>query len=217
MAHYSMNARHPLLSLTHHCLVQLLIHRGFALHNPPPLNNPPQQATEILQPAEENPQQAAKIQQPAAETPQLSTENPQQTPPLNEAESSTPIVYIPTDNSDDNTPIIMLKRKRKEKAATPLKRRTRASIKEATIPDNPPTLRKSARKRKTIVFPTSLPQRRTRMSAATEAITPNSPPIILKSRTPPSPKPSPSSPSGTKMQSVHDFVTSFFSKDAVAP
>jgi len=41
MSHYSKDARYPLLSITHHRLVQLLILRDFALQNPIPLNNPP--------------------------------------------------------------------------------------------------------------------------------------------------------------------------------
>jgi len=165
MAHYTVNAKHQLLSLKHHRLVQLLINRGFSLHNPPPLNNSPQQAKENpqqveenFQQSEENSQQATENQQPAAEIPQLSTKNLQRTPSLNKVEPSTPIVHIPTNDSDDNTPIIFLKRKKQQKAATPLKRRTRASVKEATISDNPPTLRKNDCKRKTIVFPASLPR-----------------------------------------------------------
>lgn len=167
MAHYTVKANHQLLSLTHHRLAQLLINRGFALHNPPPINNPPQQAEEIPQQAEENPQQAqensqqfeensqqaAENQQSAAETPQLSTENLQQTPTFNEAEPSTTMVHIPTDDSDDNTPISTLKRKKQQEAATPLKRKPRALVSH-----NLPILRKSARKRKAIVFPASLPR-----------------------------------------------------------
>jgi hypothetical protein len=49
MAHYCRMAKDPTLSLTHHCLVQLLIQRGFA-QQIPPVNNPPI-----------NPQLAAKI------------------------------------------------------------------------------------------------------------------------------------------------------------
>jgi len=75
MAHYTVNARHQLLCLTHHCLVQLLINRGFALHNLPPLINLPQQVEENPQQNEENSHQDAETQQPAAGTPQLSTEN----------------------------------------------------------------------------------------------------------------------------------------------
>ena len=139
MAHYTVNARHQLLCLMHHHLVQVLINRGFTLHNPPPLINPPQQAEENPQRNEENSQQDVETQQPAAGTPQLSTENLQQSSPPDEAEPSTPIVHIPIDDSDEDTLITFLKRKKQQKAATPLKRRTRASVKEATISDNSPT------------------------------------------------------------------------------
>ena len=56
-----------------------------------------------------------------------------------------------------------------------------------------------------------------RTSAATKTITPNSPPIILKPHTPPGLESLASSPSGTEMQSVQDFVTSFLSEGAAAP
>jgi len=71
-----MNAKYPLLSLTHHRLVQLLIQRGFAQQNPPPLNNPPLEPQE----AAEIPQIAAEIPQVDAETPEVPPEIPQQTP-----------------------------------------------------------------------------------------------------------------------------------------
>ena len=51
------------------------------------------------------------------------------------------------------------------------------------------------------------------MFAATEVV----PPIILNPRIPHSPEPSPPSPSDVEIQSVHDFVTSFFSIEAAAP
>jgi len=141
-----MNAKYPLLSLTHHRLVQLLIRRGFARQNPPLLNNPPpephedveipqavaenpQETAEVPRAAAKNPQESAEISQTAAETPQLNAEDPQppvtvspiepsiaSTPPHNLAESSTPTVHIPNDDSDDNIPIAKLKRKRQEKA-----------------------------------------------------------------------------------------------------
>jgi hypothetical protein len=50
MVHYCRKAKDPTLSLTHHCLVQFLIQRGFSQQNLP-LNNPPinpQVAAEIL-------------------------------------------------------------------------------------------------------------------------------------------------------------------------
>jgi len=55
MAHYTVNAKHQLLSLMHHRLAQLLINRGFALNHPPLLINPPQQVEEIPQQIEEIP------------------------------------------------------------------------------------------------------------------------------------------------------------------
>jgi len=58
MSHYFLNAKYPHISLTHHCLLQLLIQRGFAQKNPPSLNNPPpetQEAAEIPQEAAEKP------------------------------------------------------------------------------------------------------------------------------------------------------------------
>lgn len=36
MSHYTIKAKHPLLSLKHHHLAQLLINRGFGLNHPPP-------------------------------------------------------------------------------------------------------------------------------------------------------------------------------------
>ena len=259
MSRYTVNAKHQLLSLKHHRLVQLLINRGFALNHPPLLINPPQgieenpqqdeeipqqaeeipqqaeeipqQTEEILQQIEENPQQGeensqqlehspqkvAENQQSAAETPQVSTENLQRTPSPSEAEPSTPIVHISTDDSDDNTPIIFRKRKKQQQTVTPPKRRrTRASVKEAAIPDSSPILTKSGSKRKITDFPASLPRRRKGSSATIEpiiSIIPSSPPIMLRSRIPTSSEHSPSSPSGAEMQSVDNFVTLFSLKE----
>jgi hypothetical protein len=78
MSHYCRHVKYPLLSLTHHRLVQLLIQRGFAQQNPP-LNNPPldpEQAAEI-------PQEAAEIPQQVAENPQEILENPHEQQPEN--------------------------------------------------------------------------------------------------------------------------------------
>jgi len=59
MSHYCKQAKNPILSLTHHRIIQLLIQKGFAQQNPL-LNNPPinpQEATEHLEnPYEEQPQ-----------------------------------------------------------------------------------------------------------------------------------------------------------------
>jgi len=78
IAHYTVNAKHQLLSLKHHPLVQLLINRGFALNHPPLLNNPRQQIEENPQQAEEIPQQIEEIPQKIEEIPQKIEENPQQ-------------------------------------------------------------------------------------------------------------------------------------------
>jgi hypothetical protein len=59
MSHYCRQAKNPILSLTHHCLVQLLIQKGFSQQNPL-LNNPPINPQEALEhpknPHEEQPQ-----------------------------------------------------------------------------------------------------------------------------------------------------------------
>jgi hypothetical protein len=62
MAHYCGKAKDPTLSLTHHRLIQLLIHRGFSQQNRP-LNDPPI-----------NPE-------PAAEVPEIPEEQQPQNPP----------------------------------------------------------------------------------------------------------------------------------------
>jgi len=78
MSRYTINAKHPLLSLKHHHLAQLLINRGFALNHPPPLINPLQQREENPQEDEEIPQQDEEIPQQDEETPQQDEEIPQQ-------------------------------------------------------------------------------------------------------------------------------------------
>jgi len=132
MSHYCRQAKFPLLSLTHHCLVQLLIQRGFA-RQVPPLNNPPldpEQAAKISQQAVENPQEVLENphkQQPKnildpQEIPPAESVNPidpptASTPSHNLAESSNPTVHIPSDDSEDNLPIAIIKRKRQSKTA----------------------------------------------------------------------------------------------------
>jgi len=84
MSRYTVNAKHPLHSLKHHRLVQLLINRALALNNPPPLINPnqeqeiPHQEQEIPQPEQEIPQPEQEIPQPEQEIPQLEQEIPHQ-------------------------------------------------------------------------------------------------------------------------------------------
>ena len=63
MSRYTVNAKHPLLSLKHHRLAQLLINRGFALNHLPPLINPLQKREENPQPEEEIPHQDEEIPQ----------------------------------------------------------------------------------------------------------------------------------------------------------
>jgi len=215
-----MHVKYPLLSLAHHHLVQLLIQRGLAQQNPPPLNNPPlepQEAAKIPQVAAEIPQEAVEtpeVSQPTPETPQQTPRIPQQaenpsahqpgsipdpleiptpasanqigpsttlTPSHNLAESSNPTIHIPSDYFEDNLPISKLKRKRKDNNASLSKRRTRASTKEATIPEKP------THKRKNTAFLAFLPRRRMRMftEAVVVATIPNSPPISLKPHTSP--------------------------------
>jgi hypothetical protein len=48
MSHYYKKAKNPALSLTHHCLAQLLIQNGFSQQNPL-LNNPPIDPQEVVE------------------------------------------------------------------------------------------------------------------------------------------------------------------------
>lgn len=90
------------------------------------------------------------------------------TPSHNLLESSIPTVHIPSGDSDDDIPLVRLKRKRKRQETTvpSSKRQTRASIKQVITSDVPLTPEKAIHKRKTIAFPTSLPQRQRRTSSA---------------------------------------------------
>lgn len=65
MSRYAVNVKHPLLSLKHHRLIQLLINRGLALSNPPPPIHLPQEA---------------KIPQPEYVPPQEIEDMPEQIP-----------------------------------------------------------------------------------------------------------------------------------------
>jgi hypothetical protein len=126
MAHYCRKAKDPTLSLTHHRLVQLLIHKGFAQQNHP-LNNPPinpQPATEIPENPQEqqpqNPPDSPKVPNspPIEPTSPPTIPNPSHTVP----ESSTPSLHILSDDSEpDNSscPIIEERPSRKRKQ-TPL-------------------------------------------------------------------------------------------------
>lgn len=90
MSHYCMNAKYPLLSFTDHLLVQLLIQRGLAQQNPPPLNNPPLE-----------PQEAAEIPQRAAEIPQEATETPEVPQPAPKIPQQTPRTHQQVENPSE--------------------------------------------------------------------------------------------------------------------
>jgi hypothetical protein len=169
MSHYCRQVKNPILSLTHHRLVQLLIQKGFSQQNPL-LNNPPinpQEAAEHLEnPHEEQPQNLPDPLEIPINPPTdpIVPINPPTipSPPHNLPESSTPTVHITSDDF------------------------------QADKPDNPPysiTEEKTTHKRKkqTTTFPSFLPRRKMRAStkATTTATTLNPQPILLKSHTPP--------------------------------
>jgi hypothetical protein len=126
MAHYCRKAKDPTLSLTHHRLVQLLIHRGFSQQNRP-LNDPPinpEPAAEVP----ENPQEQQPQNPP--DSPEIPNSPPIQptspptipNPPHTVPESSTPALHILSDDSEPDNPscpIIEEKPSRKRKQ-TPL-------------------------------------------------------------------------------------------------
>jgi hypothetical protein len=126
MAHYCRKAKDPTLSLTHHCLVQLLIQRGFSQQNPP-LNNPPinpQRAAEIPENLQEqqpqNPPDSPEVPNSPPTEP-ISPINPPTipSPPHTLPESSTPSLHILSDDSEpDNSPCPIIEerppRKRKQ-------------------------------------------------------------------------------------------------------
>jgi hypothetical protein len=108
MAHYCRKAKDPTLSLTHHRLVQFLIHRGYAQKNRP-LNDPPI-----------NPEPAAEVpENPQEQQPQNPPDSPEipNSPPIEPTspptipnsshtvpESSTPALHIVSDDSEPDNP-----------------------------------------------------------------------------------------------------------------
>jgi hypothetical protein len=165
MSHSCKQDKNPSLSLTHHCLAQLLIQKGFSQQNPP-LNNPPidpQEAVEHHENLQE--QQPQNLPDPPEIPNNLPTDpndpiNPPTipSPSHNLPESSTPTVHILSDDSEPaNSPYPIIEEK-------PTRKRKKQ------IPSFPSFLQ---RKRK-----------RTSTRAATTATALNPQPILLKARTP---------------------------------
>jgi hypothetical protein len=171
MAHYSRKTKDPPQSLTHHCLVQLLINRGFEQQNHP-LNNPP------INPV------------PAAEAPEIPEEQQQQNPPVSPEiphslltpptsppiipesshtapESSTSILHILRNDSEPDNPsypIIEERPPRKRKQIAPFppflrKKRTRTSMRPPWMNTtlDPPPIQLKPRKPLTSLILGSLP------------------------------------------------------------
>jgi hypothetical protein len=153
MAHYCRKAKDPTLSLTHHRLVQLLIHRGFSQQNRP-LNNPPvnpEPAAEIPEiPEEQQPQNPPDFPE-VPHSPPTQPTSPPTIPeqPHTAPESSTPALHILSDDSEPETvayPIIQERPPRKRKQIAPFppflhKKRARASMRppfKTTTLDTPP-------------------------------------------------------------------------------
>jgi hypothetical protein len=114
MSHYCKQAKNPILSLTHHRLVQLLIQKGFSQQNPL-LNNPPINPLEAVEhpknPHEEQPQNLPDppeipINPPTDPIDPIPSTIPSS--PHNLPESSTPTIHILSDDSEvdklDNPP-----------------------------------------------------------------------------------------------------------------
>jgi hypothetical protein len=107
MAHYCRKDKDPTLSLTHHCLIQLLIHRGFSQQNRP-LNNPPvnpEPAVKIPEIPEEqqpqNPPDFPKVPHSPPTQPTSPPTIPEQ--PHTAPKSSTPALHILNDDSEPET------------------------------------------------------------------------------------------------------------------
>ena len=94
MSRYTVNAKHPLHSLKHHRLAQLLINRGLAENNPPPLINP-QPAQRIPPPV--SPQQKEEIPQPEQQIPP--PESLQQEEAITQSEQQIPIPHQEDESS----------------------------------------------------------------------------------------------------------------------
>ena len=134
MSYYCKWVKFPLLSLTHHRLCQLLIHRGFAQQNPP-LNNPP------LIP-QETPESSYERQLEDIPDPPLIPSSELVDPSPNSShlvESPHPTVHISSDDSQAETPHSPPTHKRKRRIATVSvsKRQTRATSQAVTSSDSP--------------------------------------------------------------------------------
>jgi hypothetical protein len=109
MSHYCKQAKNPILSLTHHRLVQLIIQKGFAQQNPL-LNNPPINPQEAVEhPENPHEEQSQNLPDPLEIPINLHTDpidpiNPPTipSPPHNLLESSTPTVHILSDDSEED-------------------------------------------------------------------------------------------------------------------
>jgi hypothetical protein len=127
MSHYCKKAKNLTLSLTHHCLTQLLIQKGFSQQNPP-LNNPPIDPQEAIEhPENLQEQQPQNLPDPPEipKSPPIDPIDPinlptMPSPPHNLPESYTPTVHILSDDFEpDNSPCPITEekptRKRKKK------------------------------------------------------------------------------------------------------
>jgi hypothetical protein len=126
MAHYCRKAKDPTLSLTHHRLVQLFIHRGFAQQNRP-FNHPPikpEPAAEVPEiPEEQQPQNPPDSPEVPHSPPTQPTSPPTILEPLHTApDSSTPALHILSDDSEPDNPScpIIEERPSQKRKKTPL-------------------------------------------------------------------------------------------------
>jgi hypothetical protein len=126
MSHYCKKDKDPALSLTHHCLVQLLIQMGFAQQNPP-LNNPPIEPQEAVEIPENLQEQQPQNSPDPPEVPNNPPTDPINliepptipSPPHILPESSTRALHILSDDFEpDNSPCPIIEenppRKRKQ-------------------------------------------------------------------------------------------------------
>jgi hypothetical protein len=123
MAHYCRMAKDPTLSLTHHCLVQLLIQRGFAQQNPP-VNNPPINPQPVTEIPHEKQQQNPPDVPGVPHSPSTRPISPPTIPESSHTapESSTFALQILIDDSkleNVSRPIIQERPPRKQKQASP--------------------------------------------------------------------------------------------------
>ena len=98
MSRYTVNAKHPLQSLKHHRLAQLLINRGLAENNPPPFINPqPEQQI----PPHASPQQEEQMPQQEEQMPQSEQQIPPPKSPQQEEAITQPEQQIPIPHQED--------------------------------------------------------------------------------------------------------------------